>query len=90
MENNNKVPLPSNNKEQLEVADIFRLYGENYRRSNPLSYEKIKAMRHIEVCRTTELGGHVEQCDQCGFEQIAYNSCRDRHCPKCQCLIKEQ
>jgi predicted Zn-ribbon and HTH transcriptional regulator len=90
MENNNKVPLPSNNKEQLEVADIFRLYGENHRRSIPLSYEKIKAMRHIEVCRTTELGGHVEQCDQCGFEQIAYNSCRDRHCPKCQCLIKEQ
>ena len=90
MENNNKVPLPSNNKEQLEVADIFRLYGENYRRSNPVSYEKIKAMHHIEVCRTAELGGHVEQCDQCGFEQIAYNSCRDRHCPKCQCLTKEQ
>jgi predicted Zn-ribbon and HTH transcriptional regulator len=82
--------LPSNNKEQLEVADIFRLYGENYRRSNSLSYEKIKVMHHLEVCRTAELGGHVEQCNQCGFEQIAYNSCRDRHCPKCQCLIKEQ
>jgi hypothetical protein len=42
------------------------------------------------MCRTAELGGHAEQCDQCGFEQIAYNSCRDRHCPKCQCLVKEQ
>jgi hypothetical protein len=47
-------------------------------------------MHHIEVCRTAELGGHVEQCDQCGFERIAYNSCRDRHCPKCQTLAKEQ
>ena len=47
-------------------------------------------MRHIESCRTADLGGHVQQCDQCGFEQIAYNSCRDRHCPKCQCLVKEQ
>lgn len=51
---------------------------------------KIKVMHHIEVCRTAELGGHLQQCDQCGFEQIAYNSCRDRHCPKCQCLVKEQ
>jgi Putative transposase/Transposase zinc-binding domain len=47
-------------------------------------------MHHIEVCRTAELGGHVEQCDQCGFERIAYNSCRDRHCPKCQTFTKEQ
>ena len=90
MEKTYHDPLPSNDKEQLEVADIFRLYGEGYRRSNSLSYEKIKVMHHIEVCRTAELGGHVEQCNQCGFEQIAYNSCRDRHCPKCQCLIKEQ
>lgn len=81
---------PINNKKQWDLADIFRLYGGGYRQSNSLSYEKIKAMHHIEVCRTAELGGHVEQCDQCGFEQIAYNSCRDRHCPKCQCLVKEQ
>jgi len=79
-----------NNREQWEVADIFRLYGDTYRQSNSLPYEKIKVMHHIEVCRTAELGGHVEQCDQCGFEQNAYNSCRDRHCPKCQCLVKEQ
>ncbi len=80
----------SNNREKWEVADIFRLYGGDYRQSNSLPYEKIKVMHHIEVCRTAELGGHLQQCDQCGFEQIAYNSCRDRHCPKCQCLVKEQ
>ena len=83
-------PHPLNKGEQWEVADIFRLYGGTYRQSNSLPYEKIKVMHHIEVCRTAELGGHVQQCDQCDFEQIAYNSCRDRHCPKCQCLVKEQ
>jgi len=82
--------LAFNGNEQLEVADIFRLYGEDYRLYNPLSYQQRKTMHHIEVCRTAELGGHVEQCDQCGFERIAYNSCRDRHCPKCQTLAKEQ
>jgi hypothetical protein len=82
---------PALNKNmQFEVADIFRLYGEDYRQHNPLSYEQKKAMHHIEVCRTAELGGHVEHCDQCDFERIAYNSCRDRHCPKCQTLTKEQ
>lgn len=76
--------------EQPEVGDIFRRYGEDYRQYNPVSCEQRKAMHHIEVCRTAELGGHIEQCDQCGFERIAYNSCRDRHCPKCQTLAKEQ
>ena len=86
-----KIELDTpNNRVQWEVADIFRLYGDTYRQSNSLPYEKIKVMHHIEVCRTAELGGHVERCDQCGLEQIAYNSCRDRHCPKCQCLVKEQ
>ena len=89
MEKTNK-DLALNGNEQPEVADIFRLYGEDYRQYNPLSYEQRKAMHHIEVCRTAELGGHLEQCDQCGFERIAYNSCRDRHCPKCQTLVKEQ
>jgi hypothetical protein len=55
-----------------------------------VSYEQLKAMHHIEICRTAKLGGHVGQCNLCGFEQIAYNSCRDRHCPKCQTLTKEQ
>jgi predicted Zn-ribbon and HTH transcriptional regulator len=77
-------------KQSLEVADIFRLYGQNYRQSNALSYAKIKVMHHIEACRTAQLGGHLEQCNRCGFQRNAYNSCRDRHCPKCQSLTKEQ
>ena len=90
MENTSNETLPQDTKENFELADVFRLYGDSYRQSNSLPYEKIKVMHRIEVCRTAQLGGHIQQCDQCGFEQIAYNSCRDRHCPKCQCLVKEQ
>ena len=79
-----------NTKKKPEVADIFRLYGDDYGRSHSMSYEQMKAMHHIRVCRSAELGGHVEQCGECGFERISYNSCRDRHCPKCQTLVKEQ
>jgi hypothetical protein len=82
--------LAPEDKEQVELADIFRLYADDYRRSHAVSYQQLKVMRHIEICRTAVLGGHVEQCDQCAFELIAYNSCRDRHCPKCQTLTKEQ
>ena len=82
--------LAPKNKQQVELADIFRLYADDYRRSHALSYEQLKVMHHIQICRTAALGGHVEQCDQCGFEQIAYNSCRNRHCPKCQTLAKEK
>lgn len=77
-------------KKQLEVADIFRQYGQEYRQHNFLPSEQFKTMRHVEICRTAVLGGHIESCDQCGFEKNAYNSCRDRHCPKCQTLVKEQ
>jgi hypothetical protein len=77
-------------KKQVELADIFRRYADDYRRSHALSYEQLKVMHHIQICRTAVLGGHVEQCDQCAFEQNAYNSCRDRHCPKCQTMTKEQ
>jgi len=73
-----------------EVADIFRIYGNDYQKNHSLSYVQKKVMHHIEVCRTAELGGHLEQCTNCGFQRNAYNSCRDRHCPKCQCLAKEQ
>jgi len=76
--------------ENFELGSIFRLYGEDYRQSNPLSYEQAKVMHHIEICRTAALGGHVQQCDQCGWERISYNSCRDRHCPKCQTFVKER
>jgi hypothetical protein len=57
-----------------EVADVFRLYGQSFRQNNPISNTQDKVMRHIEFCRTAALGGHVEQCDQCGFERISYNS----------------
>jgi hypothetical protein len=77
-------------KKQVELADIFRRYADDYRRSHALSYEQLKVMHHIQICRTAVLGGHVEQCDQCAFERNAYNSCRDRHCPKCQTMTKEQ
>jgi hypothetical protein len=73
-----------------EVADIFRLYGEQFRQNKRLPNAQLKVMRHIEICRTADLGGHVEQCSDCGFERISYNSCRDRHCPKCQTLAKEK
>jgi hypothetical protein len=73
-----------------EVADIFRIYGVRYLKTHTLPYAHKKVMHHISACRTAQLGGHVEQCDSCGFKRNAYNSCRDRHCPKCQCLVKEK
>ena len=82
--------LAANNEEQVELADIFRLYADDYRQSHAVSYQQLKVIHNIKICRTAKLGGHLEQCDQCGFEQIAYNSCRNRHCPKCQTLTKEK
>ncbi len=70
----------------LEVADIFRNHGPAWRRANAghVSLAQLKVMAAIEACRTTALGGHVAACTECGHEHIAYNSCRNRHCPKCQ------
>ena len=90
MKKTHSDPTHPRSQEQVELADIFRLYADDYRRSHAVSYEQLKVVRHIQICRTAVLGGHIEQCDQCGFEQIAYNSCRDRHCPKCQTLKKEK
>jgi len=73
-----------------EVADIFRLYGETYRRTHPIPPSHQKVMHDIEACRTAQLGGHAEHCPTCGFERYAYNSCRNRHCPKCQTFTKAQ
>jgi hypothetical protein len=70
----------------LEVADIFRQHGYDFRLTNVLSPEQRRVMRAVERCRTAALGGHVEQCEACGHQRIAYNSCRNRHCPKCQSL----
>ena len=74
---------------RLEVADIFRGWGEAYREQHALSPEQARAMRAIELCRTAALGGHVDVCDHgCGYERPSYNSCRNRHCPKCQGLAQ--
>lgn len=68
----------------VEVADIFRTHGPAYRQHHKLPVHRLQIMRAIENCRTSALGGHVERCGQCDFTRIAYNSCRNRHCPKCQ------
>jgi len=76
----------------LEVAHVFRAFGPAYREVHgegmPLRHKRV--MRAIEICRSAELGGHVDQCDQCGTLRISYNSCRNRHCPKCQSLDKQR
>lgn len=72
----------------VELADIFRAHGEAYRRNHPLPVSHLKVIEAVERCRTAALGGHLQQCDSCGYERPAYNSCRNRHCPKCQSLAK--
>lgn len=71
---------------KLEVADIFRRHGAGWRAANAghLSLAQRRVMTAIEICRTAALGGHVERCDDCAHTRVAYNSCRNRHCPKCQ------
>jgi len=71
---------------RLEVADIFHRHGAAWRRTNAghVSLGQLKVMSAIEQCRSAALGGHVERCEDCGHSRIAYNSCRNRHCPKCQ------
>ncbi len=71
---------------RLELAEIFRCYGESYRQkyASRMPSTHLKAMRAIEHCRTEALGGQVYRCPDCGHEQYAYHSCRNRHCPKCQ------
>ena len=70
----------------LEVADIFRRHGDAYRRAHEghLGRVERRVMSAITLCRTAELGGHIEACSDCGLIRCAYNSCRNRHCPKCQ------
>jgi hypothetical protein len=74
----------------FEVADIVRRYGAAYQDTHavPLSHQRV--LHDLEVCRTAALGGHLEQCDQCGYQRPVYNSCRNRHCPKCQTLARAQ
>ena len=77
---------------KLEVADVLRRYGEAYREghSASLSTAQRRVMSAIELCRTAALGTHVEECDQCQYQRICYDSCRNRHCPKCQSLARAQ
>ena len=77
---------------KLEVADVFRRYGQAYidRHGASLSTLQRRVMAAIQACRTAALGGHLERCDQCGHERNCFNSCRDRHCPKCQSLARAQ
>jgi hypothetical protein len=76
----------------LEVADIFRAHGPAWRRANAghVSLDQLKVMSAIESCRTAALGGHVARCEKCSHTLIAYNSCRNRHCPKCQGLAAKE
>jgi predicted Zn-ribbon and HTH transcriptional regulator len=79
---------PARRSPRLEVADIVRLHGEAFAQRHALSPEQRKVLHDIAVCRTAALGGHLDVCDVCGFERPSYNSCRNRHCPKCQSLAQ--
>src|ERR1022692_5076815 len=74
----------------LEVADVIRSHGEAFlqKYGSHLSVTQKKALRDLACCRTAALGGHMERCLDCGHERAAYNSCRNRHCPKCQALSR--
>jgi hypothetical protein len=75
---------------RVELAHIFREYGEAYRSTHTLCAPQRRVMQAIEDCRTAALGGHLELCDHCGAEVARYHSCRNRHCPKCQTMAKER
>lgn len=77
-------------KTAVEVSHIFHRYGPDYRKAHPMPTNRLRAMRAIESCRTADQGGHVDECGHCGTKIVSYNSCRNRHCPKCQFLKKER
>ena len=77
-------------KVMIELQDIFNIHGHEYRANHNLSLVQHKAMNGITNCRTATLGGHVDTCQSCGYSKPSYNSCRNRHCPKCQSLAKEK
>ncbi|MEA1927969.1 MAG: IS91 family transposase [Candidatus Auribacterota bacterium] len=81
---------PAKPRPNWEVADILRLYGDEYRRDYNPPGDHRQIMHLLEICRTISLGGHIEKCDSCSHLYNAYNSCRNRHCPKCQTLTKEK
>ncbi len=75
---------------QLEVADIVRAHGAAFMQTHKLPRHHLRVLSAIARCRSAALGGHVERCDKCSYERISYNSCRNRHCPKCGALAKEK
>jgi hypothetical protein len=77
-------------RSEYEVAEIFRQYGKEYLEKHKQPAYILKTIGAIEKCRTSSLGGHIEKCDSCGHQRISYNSCRNRHCPKCQSLAREK
>jgi predicted Zn-ribbon and HTH transcriptional regulator len=79
-----------NQRQSLELADIFRFHEREFLSNNELHPHQLKAWDAIATCRTAELGGHIEQCDSCGHTRQAYNSCRNRHCPKCRFVKTHQ
>jgi hypothetical protein len=79
-------------KPTLELADVLHRHGEAYRQDHAgtLNRGALRVLRALEICRTATLGGHVDACDSCGHRRISYNSCRNRHCPKCQALARAE
>jgi len=80
------------NRPAVEVADILRVQGQRFldRYRACFDFQQLKAFRALQNCRTAALGGHLDACPQCGFQAISYNSCRNRHCPKCQAQARER
>jgi hypothetical protein len=76
--------------ENVEVADVFCRHADQYCQKYRPSPEQLKVLNLIKICRTSALGGHLQECDHCGYQRPAYNSCRNRHCPKCQTIAKEK
>jgi len=76
--------------EQIDLAQVFCRHGDQYCQKQRISPQQFKVLNMIKICRTSALGGHLQQCDCCGYQRPAYNSCRNRHCPKCQGLAKEK
>ena len=75
-------------RSRLDIADILRRFGPSYAQTHSVSPFEQRLIDDLTACRTASLGGHLERCSQCGFERQAYNSCRNRHCPKCQTVTK--
>jgi len=82
--------MTQTNKKSVEIADIFKTHIVDYQEKYPLYPEHHKIVFDLLNCRTAYLGGHIDRCTKCGKEQISYNSCRNRHCPKCQNLSREK